>query len=199
MPCPRPARRRGARASAPCRSARTPPAARTESQTQCRRPPSACARSDLPARRTTGPSTRVRASMRPRSGRASSGWSRNARPMSGSATFATARFRFATAATRISAASTHPARRGLVEGASSPTPPSARCAGGRAPLISRGAGRDAERSLTPAPGSIVEVRGLPAWFSQLTGAPAGRSLGARCGCRSGQRPRWFGSCSQARR
>ena len=37
----------------------------------------------------------------------------NARPMSGRATFATARFRFATAATRINAASTSPARAGV--------------------------------------------------------------------------------------
>src|SRR3954464_4585570 len=36
----------------------------------------------------------------------------NARPMSGSATFATARFRFETAATRMSATSTSPARGG---------------------------------------------------------------------------------------
>jgi hypothetical protein len=41
----------------------------------------------------------------------------NAIPMSGSATLATARFRFATAATRMRATRTSPARSGAVEAA----------------------------------------------------------------------------------
>ena len=66
-----------------------------------RGPASSCGRSGRRARRGTAPTPRGRASSRPRSGRASVCDESNALPMSGSATLATARFRFATAATRI--------------------------------------------------------------------------------------------------
>ena len=80
--------------------------ARRDRQRDAEDAASACGRSGRRARRATAPTPRARASSRPRSGRASVCDESNALPMSGSATLATARFRFATAATRISATRT---------------------------------------------------------------------------------------------
>ena len=107
---------------APCRSVRTPRAGMRAPTATPRGSASACARSGRRAHRGRGPTPRGRASS-PTAMRSSVVCEEpNAWPIEGSATLATERFRFATAATRIRARSTSPARSGAVRPRLSPSP-----------------------------------------------------------------------------
>ena len=94
------------------RAARTPRAGRPGSTARCPAPASACGRTGHRAHRGRAPRPRGRVSSRPPIMLRDVCEESNASPIDGSATFATARLRLATAAPRISAVRTRGARSG---------------------------------------------------------------------------------------
>jgi len=111
-PCRRTTRRRSARQPGPRQTVRRRPSGTPGSTGRRPGSTSFCGRTGHPERRATTQMPRARASSRPPPGRARE--ASNAMPISGSATLPTERFKFATAATRISDSRTIDARSGRV-------------------------------------------------------------------------------------